>query len=512
MTGATSFKKSLSIISLSWFVFACGQGGVDSRTAQEVNRFPGFSEQIHGVHLRSAEATRDLEAWLETQALRSIHGLFLNISPPGAALGAVSASPSRQDPDYFFHWVRDSSIVMSEVIDLYARASNSKDRNFLFKVLDQFVEFSRANQMTPNLSGGEGEPKFNIDGSAFMGEWGRPQNDGPALRAITLTRLARLLLAEGGQEGYVRSRLYDGLIPGRSLIKTDLEFVSHHWQDSCFDLWEDTKGQHFYARMVQRRSLLDGAELADLLGDFKASVWYRSQAKALETEILKHWDASRGYWVETLNWSGGNSNKSSGLDVAIILGVLHGSIGDFFLSPGSDRVIATAEKLRETFKEQYLLNRNPVLGTAVGRYPEDSYDGLTVGDRPGNPWVLSTLAYAELNYRIAQEWGAQGRVELTALNLPYVRSVLGSAAAGHRWLKVGTRLERGSAEFDLLLDRIRENGDSFFARVKFHTPADGSLAEQFNRVSGYMQGARDLAWSYASFLTALAERNRLLRH
>ena len=33
---------------------------------------------------------------------------------------------------------------------------------------------------------GLGEPKFNVDETAFTGSWGRPQRDGPALRATTL--------------------------------------------------------------------------------------------------------------------------------------------------------------------------------------------------------------------------------------------------------------------------------------------------------------------------------------
>ena len=33
-------------------------------------------------------------------------------------------------------------------------------------------------------SGGLGEPKFNVDETAFTGAWGRPQRDGPALRYI----------------------------------------------------------------------------------------------------------------------------------------------------------------------------------------------------------------------------------------------------------------------------------------------------------------------------------------
>ena len=34
-------------------------------------------------------------------------------------------------------------------------------------------------------TGGLGEPKFNVDETAFTGAWGRPQRDGPALRYST---------------------------------------------------------------------------------------------------------------------------------------------------------------------------------------------------------------------------------------------------------------------------------------------------------------------------------------
>jgi len=522
MKVATFFNRMICVIAWASIILACSPSGPVRRATQVDSRLNHLSQssyvRVHSSHLprggdfERIESTQGLEGWLGPQAAKSVQGLFLNISPPGAALGAVSASPSRQDPDYYYHWVRDSSLVMGVVLDLYEGSSSVQDRDFILKTMEQYVDFSRLNQITPNLSGGVGEPKYNVNGTAFTGEWGRPQNDGPALRAVTLIRFAKLLLAAGNQESYVRSKLYDGFIPSESLIKTDLEFVSHHWRESCFDLWEDTKGIHFYARMVQRRALVDGAELADLLGDGRAAIWYRSQAQAIEVEILKHWDSERGYFVETLSWDGGNSNKASGLDVAVVLGVLHGRTSDGFLSPGNDLVVATAEKLREVFKNSYAVNQNPGMGTAIGRYPEDSYDGLAVGVRPGNPWVLSTFAFAELNYRIAQEWGAQGRVDVTALNLPYLRAVLGDSALGKRWLRSGARLERGQADFDLLMSRIRETGDSYMTRVKYHTPRDGALAEQFNRDTGFMQGARDLAWSYASFITALAERSRLLSH
>ena len=465
-------------------------------------------------HAMAAVASpSELEGWLVSEAAQSLKGLFANISPADAAPGAVTASPSRREPDYFYHWVRDAALVMSVVMDLFERGSTSHsasvdpfhDRGALAHRMDQYVEFSHMNQNTRNYSGGLGEPKFHMDGSAFTGEWGRPQNDGPALRAITLTRYARALLAQGGREDYVRSVLYDGKIPSQSVIKLDLEFVSHHWHEPSFDPWEETMGHHFYIKMVQRRSLIEGAELAETLGDVRAAGWYRSQAQGLEAEIMKHWDPQLGYFAETIEWAGGCSHKASGLDVAVVLGALHGSTSDHFLSPGSDQVVATASHLQEAFQKLYGVNQVQGLGVAIGRYPEDIYDGITVGERPGNPWVLATFAFAELNYRIAQEWRGHSKIELNSLNLPYVRSVLKDTQLA---LREGFVFEKGSPDFNHLIQAIHKAGDGFMLRVKHHSPADGALAEQMNRVSGFMQGARDLTWSYASFLTAVSERNK----
>jgi glucoamylase len=38
--------------------------------------------------------------------------------------------------------------------------------------------------------------------------------------------------------------------------------------------------------------------------------------------------------------------------------------------------------------------------------------------------------------------------------------------------------------------------------VKYHGGQDGHLSEEFDRNSGYMVGAGDLTWSYASLMTA----------
>ena len=38
-----------------------------------------------------------------------------------------------------------------------------------------------------------GEPKINIDGTPYNDPWGRPQNDGPALRGLNMINLFNLL-------------------------------------------------------------------------------------------------------------------------------------------------------------------------------------------------------------------------------------------------------------------------------------------------------------------------------
>src|SRR5581483_6044551 len=98
-------------------------------------------------------------------------------------------------------------------------------------------------------------------------------------------------------------KLYDGKMPTDSVIKTDLEYVSHHWSDPSCDLWEEVAGDHFYTRMAQRRALLDGAGLADRLNDPGAASWYRLQAGQIESSLQSFWNGK--YLVPTLNRTAG---------------------------------------------------------------------------------------------------------------------------------------------------------------------------------------------------------------
>ncbi len=451
------------------------------------------------------------DGWIDFESKVAAQQILASFSSPDAAPGAIYASPSRENPEYFRHWVRDAALVMNTALTL-AERSDSATRNRIVQGLIDYVRFSRGNQLTNNPSGtpadgGLGEPWFYMNGAANWKGWGRPQLDGPALRAITLIRFANLLL-DAGQEQYVRAWLYDGRIPAETVIKADLEFVSHHWHDHSYDLWEEIRGYHFYTRIVQRRALLEGAKLARRLGDWGAGDYYQVSGDQLTMDVHSHWRPERGYFIATFDHYEGIDYKNSGLDIAIVLGALHtdGPGYDKFLTVADPRIQATAQRLRDDFAWRFGINSRDSdfegrhLGPAMGRYPEDRFNGY-VTTSLGNPWFLAGHAMAELYYRSAREYQASGRIDITGVNLPFFRGLSTLDRDLARSLGAGT-LTAGSQAYGKVLRALRDEGDSFLARTRAHASSDGHLSEEMNRDTGFMQGANDLTWSYASFLTA----------
>lgn len=105
----------------------------------------------------------------------SLSKLTLSCIPHFQA-GLVVASPSTSNPNYLYTWVRDSSLVFKVLIDQFTSGVDPSLRT----LIDDFVSAETDLQQVANPSGnittgGLGEPKFNIDGSAYTDPWGRPQ-------------------------------------------------------------------------------------------------------------------------------------------------------------------------------------------------------------------------------------------------------------------------------------------------------------------------------------------------
>ena len=92
--------------------------------------------------------------------------------------------------------------------------------------IDNYVTSQIQQQQVSNPSGtvstgGLGEPKFHIDLSAFTGGWGRPQRDGPALRATAIIAYANWLI-EQGNTTYVTNTIWP-------VLELDLNYVVANW-------------------------------------------------------------------------------------------------------------------------------------------------------------------------------------------------------------------------------------------------------------------------------------------
>ncbi len=424
------------------------------------------------------EGMADLEEWIEAQYHHSAHRMLRGISAtdilkqrPGfgqtvqAHVGSVVASPVLAaydpDPDYFFHWYRDSAVVMDALRLLYERDTLGDEALQLFeqfvhfslaldeldgrtlvaqpqwreRVKPEFVQYLRQDTDLSQVHGERvrGETRVNADATLDISSWPRPQHDGIATRALTLTRWLALPKLEAA--------LRDA---ATRLLKADLHYTRRHWPEPSYDIWEEDLGLHYYTLCTAAAALGEDPACASI---------YRM--------LDGFWDGTQGYYRSRALHSGAASPKQ--LDIAVILAAIHTDLPGVRHSPGDPRMHATLTRLEELFADRYAINeRRPVgSGPAMGRYAGDVYYS-------GGAYYFSTLGAAQLCY-------------LAACRM--------TAEAAQPWL---------------------QRGDAFLNTVRAFTPPSGDLAEQFDQKTGAQSSARDLTWSYAAFISAAAARRRAL--
>ena len=117
--------------------------------------------------------------------------------------------------------------------------------------------------------------------------------------------------------------------------------------------------------------------------------------------------------------------RSSYLDIAVILGVIHGYAGDNVYSYTTDRVLFSALRIATSFIDVYPIantttdSTGRTLGIPIGRYPEDVYNGTGTQDNGGNPWYLATAAMGQFMYAASTEFGAAQRICVTDVSKPF---------------------------------------------------------------------------------------------
>ncbi|KAL4242276.1 glycosyl hydrolase 15 family protein, partial [Abortiporus biennis] len=336
----------------------------------------GYNVQAQ-FSINCSESLSKADAYIATQLPVARAGLLANIGPNGvkchgAKPGVVIASPSTVDPDYVYTWTRDSALVFKLIIDYVTSGYWQGLRG----LVDDFIS-SQANLQTVSnpsgtmSTGGLGEAKFHINETAFTDPWGRPQRDGPALRAISLISYANWLIANDNSS-FVEENIWP-------IVQIDLDYVARTWNQSTFDLWEEIESFSFFTTAVQHRALRQGIALAQSIGRRNTVDDFVSESDRLLCYLQSYWNKDENYIIA--NTGEGRSGK----DANTILASIHtfdpaAGCDSVTFQPCSDKALANLQVYVDSFRSVYMINNDipshkPV---ATGRYSEDVYMGGNV--------------------------------------------------------------------------------------------------------------------------------------
>jgi glucoamylase len=430
----------------------------------------------------SQSAPASLDEQIQVMLDRSLPRMMCNLSV--GSPGSVIASPQMNNPNYYFHWVRDSAIVARALIQLIPFVQGTSSEPVIREFIGDFARFSEKIQNV-NSPYGAGETRFLPDGSMDLSEWPRPQYDGLALRALTLLDY----LAQNGQGASLSDT--DRM---QRVIRKDLDDIAKFYNANGFDLWEYANGFHFFTRMTQLKALETGREY---FGKRSSKSW-AGAARDLSGQLQSHWHPESG----TISWSGPVTDSHgqpininfADYDSSVSLAMVHaapaGSFDDL-----DERVWSSLWKQEDYFLKTFPINKGKTFGPAVGRDPYDSYYG-------GNAFFFLTSAFAEHRFRAAIQLRNTRALPVTAFRKATLEHLLRRP--------VNESVLRGRSLIELS-QAFAAEGDAFLKTMLEAIPPDGMMAEQMSKVDGAPVSAKDLTWSYASLLTAVLQREKWTR-
>lgn len=279
--------------------------------------------------------------------------------------GMIIASPSN-DPPYKFHWIRDSALVMRVIIDYFIKFKNDSELIHIINYIDNEAQIQNLKTIS-----GLGEPKINLNKTAFNDSWGRPQNDGPCLRGINMIKIFNLL-----KDDY--PIICNNIV--LNIIKKDFEYTINNYNKPCFELWEEIQGWHFYTRLVQLKFLKDFLDLSiyfenidvkkvnDVLNELKKNIKHHLKVDYIISSFDKN----------------GNINKLD--DASIFLAFCHIDFDKDILNfiPVT-LCLKNADNLIKFFRNKYNINNLNL----IGRYKNDKY-------YDGQIWIICSLALSQI--------------------------------------------------------------------------------------------------------------------
>ena len=365
--------------------------------------------------------------------------------------GIIIASPSTIPP-YPFHWIRDSALVMRVFIDMYIRHKDSKYFEYIINYLENETKVQKLNTIS-----GLGEPKINIDCSPFNGNWGRPQNDGPALRGIMLLKIINAFK-------YDYNVIIDNII--QPIIINDINYILDNYNKISYDIWEENLGWHFYTRMVQLKFLKDSSKELKILNiDENTSSKINMAIDQLINDINDHISKNEdGYYIISSFNKDGKIIKYE--DSANLLAYCHIDYDKDILEHFPlDYTMHTTKNLIKYFRDKYRDNTIH----CIGRYINDTYFD-------GHAWIICTLSLAQVYLELYK-----------IRNKKIKRS------------KMDRAISNPNNDLFLISNEILEKILSL--------DCDFILPEQFNPITCDHLSAEKLTWNYSELYTLIQKLN-----
>jgi len=240
----------------------------------------------------------------------------------------------------------------------------------------------------------------------------------------------------------------------RKVIKAAADFLCEFVDQKTglplpsYDLWEERLGIHTFTTCAVIAGLNAAGNFTSAFGETELWEKYRRAADRFKGALEEHlFDHASGMFVNSVSGIDGSPQKNFRFDASLC------GLFAFGVFPASDeKVVNTIEMLKEK-----LWCRTGIGGLA--RYEIDHYQSVAVPspEIPGNPWIISTLWYAQYLIQKAGN-GAELRKSIAVLNWVCERAL-----------------------------------------------RSGVLAEQVNPFTGAVVSVSPLMWSHAAFIIVVQQ-------
>ena len=162
-----------------------------------------------------------------------------------------------------------------------------------------------------------------------------------------------------------------------------------------YDLWEEQKGIFTYTCSTVYAGLIAASTLSNIVGHEEHAKRYSQEAEKIKRAMLQYlYCEKQECFVKKILFSqDGTVTKDYQADASVSGIFLFG-----VLPPDDERVVKTMKRMKEKLQVKTHIK-------GLARYENDRYQasGDYSGDIPGNPWIITTLWYAQWLLMIAKD-------------------------------------------------------------------------------------------------------------